>query len=376
MKSKSFQVNTIQELEKEIINSKSSNFHPSLAILFGSIDCNLGLLPDLFNRYEIDLVGCSSAGEISEENFYEKGISGLFLDINSKFYQISLDQSVKGKCYEVGIGLGQRGSNFCDTPSYLTFFGMTACAESLIKGIQEAVKKEVLIFGGMAGDDFRMEESFIFTNSGVFSDASVTLIFDQNKVELKGKAVCGWEPIGAMNTITHAEGNIIYQINDKPALQAFEDYFGSFYDNQEEEDTLAIGVAQYPMQIVRGNDTVLRAALKIIEEDLSIMVAGPVKTGDRFKFSVAPGFEIIEETIQEFKDYHFSQPVADAMILVSCIARRMSLGPMVEEEIKGIQNLWKKPMIGFFSYGEVGINDFGDCNFYNETCSLVLINEK
>lgn len=376
MKSKSFQVNTIQELEKEIINTKISSFSPSLAIIFGSIDCHLELLPDLFNRHEIDLVGCSSSGEIYQESFFEKGITGLFLDINSNSYQISLDKKVENRCHEVGLGLGEKGANFCSSSSFLTFFGMTACAESLIKGIQDYLGEDVMIFGGMAGDDFRMEETFILCNEGIFSDSSITLIFDQNKVELKGRAICGWEPIGAMNTITHAEGNIIYRINDKPALQAFEDYFGSFHNNQEEVDALAVGVAQYPLQIVRGNDTVLRAALKIIEEDQSIMIAGPVKTGDKFKFSVAPGFEIIEETIEGYREYHATQSSADAMILVSCKARHMSLGPMVEEEIRGIQNLWQKPLVGFFSYGEVGLSDTGDCNFYNETCSLVLINEK
>jgi len=40
----------------------------------------------------------------------------------------------------------------------------------------------------------------------------------------------------------------------------------------------------------------------------------------------------------------------------------MSLGSMVEEEIKGIQNLWNKPLAGFFSYGEVGVNKARDCN--------------
>ena len=127
---------------------------------------------------------------------------------------------------------------------------------------------------------------------------------------------------------------------------------------------------------MRGSGKVLRAALKINEDDESIMMAGPIQTGDQFKFSVAPGFGIIEDTIQEFSEYQTEHSTTDAMILVSCKARHMSLGPMVEEEIKGIQNLWNKPLIGFFAYGEVGVNSTGECNFYNETCSLVLIREK
>lgn len=376
MKSTPFQVNSVQGLENEILNSKENSFHPTLAILFGSVDCDLEAVPDLFNKYNIDLVGCSSSGEIWQENIYEKGITGLFMDINPDYYQIKVNENVDDRCYEVGIELGKIGTDFCADPSYLTFFGMTLSGEDLIKGINDAIGKKVNIFGGMAGDDFKMIQTYILSNSGIFSNSVVSLIFDQDKVEMKGRVLCGWEPIGVTNTITKAEGNIIYKVNDKTAIVAFEEYFGSFHNNHEEVNSISVGVGQYPLQIMRGNSTVLRAALKINEEDQSIMMAGPIKTGDQFKFSVAPGFEIIEDTIQGFKEYQVENPSTDALILVSCKARHMSLGPMVEEEIKGIKNLWNKPLIGFFSYGEVGINKEGDCNYYNETCSLVLIREK
>ncbi|MFK8008866.1 MAG: FIST signal transduction protein [Saprospiraceae bacterium] len=376
MKSTSFQVSTIQDLEQEILRVKGNNFHPTLGILFGSVDCELNALPAIFNKYNIDLVGCSSSGEICQENIYEKGITGLFMDINRDFYKIHVGENVEDRWYEVGNDLGKVGTDFCADPSFLTFFGMVSNAEDIIRGINDKIGKQVNIFGGMAGDDFKMIQSYTFSSTGVFNNAVVSLIFNQEKIEMKGRAIGGWEPIGSINTITKAEGNIVYSINNRTAVEAFESYFGSFHDNLEEVETVAVGVAQYPLQIVRKDSTVLRAALKIDEENQSIILAGPVKTGDQFKFSVAPGFEIIEDTIQEFKEYQAENLTTDAMILVSCKARHMSLGPMVEEEIKGIQNLWNKPLIGFFAYGEVGVNSEGDCNFYNQTCSLVLIREK
>ena len=376
MNSTSFQVNSIQDLEQEILATKGNNFNPTLAILFGSVDCELDTLPAIFNKYNIDLIGCSSSGEICQENIYEKGITGLLMDINRDFYQIEILEDAEGRCYEVGQELGKVGTDFCEDPSFLSFFGMGASAEHLIKGINDHIGKQVNIFGGMAGDDFRMVRTFIFSNSGIYHNGVASLIFNQDKVEMKGRAICGWEPIGTTNTITKAEGNIIYRINDTTAVDAFERYFGSFHNNQAEDDTVLVGVAQYPLQIMRGSGKVLRAALKINEDDESIMMAGPIQTGDQFKFSVAPGFGIIEDTIQEFSEYQTEHSTTDAMILVSCKARHMSLGPMVEEEIKGIQNLWNKPLIGFFAYGEVGVNSTGECNFYNETCSLVLIREK
>ena len=376
MNSISFQTHSIEGLEDQIFSAQRKNFQTTLAIVFGSVDCDLQALPDLFNHHKIDFIACSTAGEIRDEHIYEKGLTGLLLDINPDYYKINVEENIEEDCFQSGKKVGIAAKEFCDFPALLTFFGMTANAEKLIAGMTSVVKEKVNIFGGMAADDFKMEKTYCITNAGIFTDANVSLIFNQDKVELVGRAISGWVPIGMMNTITKAAGNIIYEINGKPALQAFESYFGSFGENAQDTQVISVGVAQYPLQIIRNGNTILRAALKTNNHDHSILMAGPVHTGDEFRFSIAPGFEVVEDTIEGFQEYHKSQPTADALILISCKARHLSLGPFVEDEVKGIQNIWKKPLVGFFSYGEVGLGLTDDCNFYNETCSLVLIREK
>jgi hypothetical protein len=101
-----------------------------------------------------------------------------------------------------------------------------------------------------------------------------------------------------------------------------------------------------------------------------------VKNGDRFRFSIAPGFEVIDQTIAEFGDWKDQTLEADGLVLFSCKGRHSALGPLIEDEVKGIYNFWKKPMIGFFTYGEIGPTKNGICEFHNETCSLVVIRER
>lgn len=376
MNSKSFIINNLTQLENEINRVKTHFFKPTLAIVFGSITCELDKLPAIFSNHNIDLVGCSSSGEICNEGIDDKSISVLLMDLEKDCYTIQVFDEASKDSLEVGKNAGKKGNIFCKNPAYLTFFGMHAVADDIIDGIVNQVGKKTKIFGGMAGDDFNMVQTYTFTSEGIYKDSAVFLILDEAKVEVHGKALCGWESIGTINTITHAENNIVYTINDKPALEVFENYFGSFHENDGEVIDAGVGVAQYPLQIIREDTKVLRAALKVNEEDQSLMLAGPVKTGDQFKFSVAPGFGIIEDTIEGFQEYHKNYASTDAMILVSCKARHMSLGPIVEEEVKGIQNIWNKPLVGFFSYGEVGLTEDGDCYYYNETCSLVLIKER
>jgi hypothetical protein len=108
----------------------------------------------------------------------------------------------------------------------------------------------------------------------------------------------------------------------------------------------------------------------------TLVLAGGVRNGDKFRFSIAPGFEVIDQTVEEFGEWKRSAPNADALILFSCKGRHAALGPLIEDEVKGIYDFWKKPMIGFFTYGEIGPSKNGRCEFHNETCSLVVIHER
>ncbi len=134
--------------------------------------------------------------------------------------------------------------------------------------------------------------------------------------------------------------------------------------------------AQYPLQILRdGNYSVLRSPL-FSTEDNSLILAGGVKEGDKFRFSISPGFEVIDKTVEEYNDLQKEIPEADLMILFSCKGRHAALGMLIEDEIEGIYKKWSAPLVGLFTYGEIGNVKNGVCDFHNETCSMVLLKEK
>jgi hypothetical protein len=57
------------------------------------------------------------------------------------------------------------------------------------------------------------------------------------------------------------------------------------------------------------------------------------------------------------------------------MARHMALGPSISEEIIEAWQNWQKPLIGFFTYGEIGSNYHAACDFHNETFTMVSIKE-
>ena len=376
MESRLVKGSSIQEIEANIKSITSNDFSPTLAIVFGSHECKLQDLPKLFTNLGIQLIGASSAGEFTGEEIAEKSIMVMLMDLDPSAFKIFEIESDYARSFVAGKKIGEFAKSHFADPSFILMFSLQMSGESLISGINDEVSGRPSIFGGMAGDDLRMKETYTFSHNRFGSDIISVLVLDNNKVEAKGMALCGWQPIGVEHQITKAKDNIVYSINNQPALEVVKQYFGDYYDNSLEEDTVLMGAAQYPLQLKRGGSNILRAALTANETDGSLFLAGPVSEGDYFKFSVAPGFEVIDETIKGFADYYEQNSDADAMILFSCKARHMSLGPLVEEEITGIHNIWKKPLIGFFCYGEVGQGTSGTSYFYNETCSLVLLKEK
>ena len=113
-----------------------------------------------------------------------------------------------------------------------------------------------------------------------------------------------------------------------------------------------------------------------VNEDKSIVYAGTVPEGAKVRFSMPPGSEIIEHAIEQMSEFNRQIPKSDAIVLFSCKARHVALGPMVEDEISGIYKLWNVPLVGFFTYGEIGPVPQGQCDFHNHTLVPVLIQEK
>jgi hypothetical protein len=102
-----------------------------------------------------------------------------------------------------------------------------------------------------------------------------------------------------------------------------------------------------------------------------------IAEGTKLWFSMPPDFDIVEEIIDEAKQLKNSNQLdADALLIFSCAGRQPVLGPLVTAENEGLHEVWKKPMAGFFTYGEYGRAKKGKQEFHSGACCWVAIKEK
>jgi hypothetical protein len=251
--------------------------------------------------------------------------------------------------------------------------------ETLIRSIEKKVGPQVNIFGGMAGDDITFTGTWVFSNAQSTDYGIAALVLNEDKITLHGMAVSGWKPLGVMRTVTKSEGNLIYTIDNEPALEMYMRFLGE--DKSSADDQViffdSIGI-HYPFQIERENrEPKMCNPIGYNKEKKALMCESEVLQGSRFRFSTPPDFDIIERVVQkaaELKNNTCAE--AEALLIFSCAGRLSALGPMAHQENEGLHNLWKAPMAGFYTYGEFGRAINGKHEFHSTTCCWVALKEK
>ena len=380
MRTKNISAASIAELRQSMDAIIANEFQPTLAFVFSAKDLPFKELPSLFKAYNISLLGCTTMGEIFNEEICKNSFSVLLMDISVQdFHIFQKDYTDKG-VYATAFDLGQAAVNTFDNPGIIVYSsGITVDGAVLVNGIKDGTQKEIPIYGGLAADDFELEATYCFTKNTSSSNGLVAAIINLDKIQLGGLSYSGWGDLGAMHTVTKSKDNVIYEINGQPALEEFFKYFGTIEQTPNKEDEFSIIPGQFPLKIYRANDvSFIRSVLVINPEDKSLMLAGGVKEGDQFRFCAAPDFSVVDNTIQNFKKLQDKISQVDAVIMNSCGARLTVFGPILEDELSSIYDYWDKPMVGFFAYGEIGNTNLvnNNCEFHNVTCSLVTLTEK
>jgi hypothetical protein len=371
MRSHSLAADSVETLERELDTIRSGGFTPTLAIVFASVAHDLAEVARVFREAGIDVFGASSAGEIvvgaAGESIREQCIVALVLDLERSAYGVRLIEAEGRGWQDVGAAAGRWArASFDRGPILIMAPGLSSDGEQIVHGVQREAGADTPIFGGLAGDDWRLTRTYVFTGRRVSSDGVIALAFDGDRVALDGVASSGWVAVGAEKTVTSAEGNVVHTIDGVPAMDVYKDYLGLSSDTD-------LIIAEYPLQLQRDGYTVLRAALTAAPGSRSLVYGGTVPEGAKVRFSCSPGVAITEHALSEIRVVRQRAPSADALILFSCKARHMALGPLAEDEVEPIQRLWNVPMVGFFTYGEFGRSAQGATDFHNETCVLVAL---
>jgi hypothetical protein len=374
MQAKSITGNSTADINTALQQSLNNGYQPTLAIVFLTNVEDIDTITAIMDAAGISVFGASTSQKFTDHGIEEEGIVVLLMDMSTANFTIVLKGFGLDTAYQTACEVGAAGKLAFDHPAFIiSTANIKTPGGIVIKGLLDTAGMEVPVIGGMAGEPVSFTGT-VFTNTSKTNSGLLSLIVDENKVDVKGVAVSGWKPVGTEKKITKSDGNWVYSIDHEPAIEVIKKFLG----RETFANDKSIGLDSFPLQVQRAvGKPMMRPIIFWNEEDKSVMLGAPVEEGDMFRFSLPPDFEVIDTVIESTKTVKENElPDADALIIFSCVGRLSQLGPMLSSELDGLCATWKKPMAGFFSLGEYGKLDDTRPEFHGTTVSWVALKEK
>ena len=379
MKAKSIKGNSTEKIKSALTSSMVDGFKPTLAIVFLSVSQDSDAICKILDEKGIAIFGATTHGEFIDEELGKGSVAILLLDLNPSYFTISFEEYPDKNYRDVTQSIAKKALERFNRPTFLIAgsHGETD-AEQLLLGFEDIIGKQVNVYGGMAGDDYSFIEQFVFTNDKSSNQGIVVLTLDENKIEIKGIATCGWKAVGTEKVVTKSEGNHVFTVDDVPVLDLTKK-FGGLDELTPKHEMQVLEIAtNFPLQLQRENgDPIMRPGLVIDWNDGSFYCSGTVPQGSKVRFSLPPDFDVMDKVITEVEKLKTTKmPEADAVVVFSCAGRILSLGPLMSQEIKGVKNVWDVPMVGMFSNAELARATGGNLEMHNLTTCCIALKEK
>ena len=245
----------------------------------------------------------------------------------------------------------------------------------LTKGMSSSNDDNLLITGGLCGDDTRFEKTLASYNENPKEGEIVAIGFYGESLEVTFSIHGGWTPFGPERTVTKSEGNILFELDGQPALDLYKTYLG------DKAKDLPGAALLYPLNVKSDDEeqSIVRSILNINEDDNSVILAGDIKENSKVQLMMTNVDNIAnasERAARQALEYRKNKP--EIAFLVSCIGRKLVLDQRVEEEIEEVIEVLGQgtTVSGFYSYGEIApFHGEMACQLHNQTMTITLISE-
>jgi len=240
--------------------------------------------------------------------------------------------------------------------------GLHTNGDNFLKGIS-SVNDDVLVAGGHAGDGFEFKKTIVFTKEHIFENGAVGVSLNSKLLHVNTDYNFYWHPIGNELTVTRAEGNRIYTIDGKSAVDIYAHYLG----DEIAKGLPGIGI-EFPLIVNRNGFDVARSVM-VKMDDGSLLIAGDLNTGEKVRIGFGSRKEIIKASYAIANN--ISKKPSEVIFVYSCTARKHFMGSEIESEILSLENI--APVSGFFTYGEFFTSNKNE--LLNQTMTLLSLSE-
>lgn len=330
------------------------------------------LLKEKFPHAEIAL--SSSSGEIFCNEVYDDTVALTIISFSTSYIRTSqIDIEDFSYSYDAGKKLIENLPSEGLRWVFILSDGSKVNGSQLVRGLNASRPNEVLISGGLAADGDKFEKTVVGLNQIPEPNKILAIGFYGKHLELSHSSIGGWESFGLERVVTKSHNNILYEIDNKNALDLYKKYLGKYAEE------LPGSALLFPLSLKLSQDSssVVRTILSI--KDNTMIFAGDLPEGSKVRFMKANMDRLIDAA-NDAANECLKMTTHDTKLglIVSCVGRKMVLGDRVYEEVDIVRDVFKSNTVltGFYSYGELSpLSPFGDCALHNQTITITTVNE-
>jgi hypothetical protein len=327
------------------------------------------------------LSGCSAEGTIDGDNADESNFSVVVTVISSDELQWTngLVKGLSADSRAVGQWVAQDLLPHLSTDTIGLFVfpdGLIDYLDDFFAGLEGNLPRErfLPLWGGGAGNNFNLEEpTYQYCDDKVVSDGVSYAL-------LSGEAQASWAishgmvPIGGERKVTRSRGNVIFEIDGKPAIEVLKDYLPEhalIEDRDWMPYAISLALIFEAPNYIKDEEYVVRGVPGVRMADGSITVQTEVQEGTSVWFSsrdkekISTRFDRMAQQIKE----QLGDEKPKLVFQFECMTRGKLL--FREQEKLEILRRFRQsvapdvPWAGFYTIGEIGlVEEHNDRHLY------------
>lgn len=322
------------------------------------------------------VMGCSTSGEIQGAKVLDRTVVVAIVCFERTGVRHALAPiQTASESRAAGESLARQLADPDLRSVFILSDGRLVNGSELVAGVNGILPRSVVVTGGLAGDGDRFQRTWVLVD-GVPASGHVSA------VGLYGDRICvghgsrgGWDIFGPERVITRSEGNVLYELDGRPALSLYKEYLGNLVSGLPSTALL------FPLAIRTpgADDQRVRTILDIDEQAQAMVFAGDVPMAANAQLMRANFDRLVQGASDAAAMTSASADTGSVLsIAVSCVGRRLVLRQRIEEELEAVLEVLPQgtQQVGFYSYGELSPIADGACELHNQTMTLTTLHER
>jgi len=308
---------------------KAGEDKPDLVVTFASVSFDqselLRGIREASNK--APLVGCTDAGEITNEGSATKSVGVMVIKADKIKFTTGLGKDVKAGAREAGKAVAKEVKE--KTPGPMRAFIMlpdvlTGNGADIVRGVLDILGEHFPVVGGAPGDDFLFEKTYEFRDDEVASGA-VAGVGLSGDFSMGIGVRHGWMPIGIPMKVTKSKGAVVYELDNRPAVSIYEDYFGKKAEELKKEPLARMAIT-YPLgiKIAELDEYLIRDPITV-DENGAITCAAEIPEGSEIRLMIGSKEKAIEAAQDAaeklMKEFEIDKTSPKFVLMFNCIAR-------------------------------------------------------